>query len=107
MAILSVAGRSLAAVAVRAAGVDLLGVGQAGIEQNADRLGPVELAGEGVQAGQQPVGEADLDRAAGRWAAATRPSSWPASRVRRPGRGGPPGGLAWGWPAPGGRPGPG
>jgi hypothetical protein len=81
MAILSVAARSLAAVAVRAARVDLLGVGQAGIEQNADRLGPVELAGEGVQAGQQPVGEADLDRAADRWAAGTRRSPWPASRL--------------------------
>ena len=68
-AILSVGARSLAAVAVRAAGVDLLGVNQGGVEQNADRLGSVELAGEGVQAGQQPVGEADLDRAADRWAA--------------------------------------
>jgi hypothetical protein len=29
--------RSLAAVAVRAAGVDLLGVDQGGVEQNADR----------------------------------------------------------------------
>jgi hypothetical protein len=55
-AILSVGARSLAAVAVRAAGVDLLGVDQGGIEQNADRLGSVEFAGEGVQAGQQPVG---------------------------------------------------
>lgn len=61
--------RSLAAVAVRAAGVDLLGVDQGGVEQNADRLGSVEFAGEGVQAGQQPVGGADLDRAADRWAA--------------------------------------
>jgi hypothetical protein len=54
---------------VRAAGVDLLGVDQGGVEQDADRLGPPELASEGVQAGQQPVGEADLDRAADRWAA--------------------------------------
>jgi hypothetical protein len=68
-AILSVGARSLAAVAVRAAGVDLLGVDQGGVEQNADRLGSVEFAGEGVHAGQQPVGEADLDRAADRWAA--------------------------------------
>ena len=69
MAILSVAARSLVVVAVRAAGVDLLGVDQAGVEQNADRLGSVELAGESVQAGQQSVGEAGLDRAADRWAA--------------------------------------
>jgi hypothetical protein len=39
------AARPLAAVAVRAAGVDLLGVDQAGVEENADRLGSVELAG--------------------------------------------------------------
>ena len=74
MAILSVAARSLVVVAVRAAGVDLLGVDQAGVEQNADRLGSVEFAGESVQAGQQSVGEAGLDRAADLWAAG--PALW-------------------------------
>jgi len=61
-----VAARSLAAVAVRAARVDLLRVDEAGVSRM--RTASARLSSPAkVSRGQQPVEEADLDRAADRW----------------------------------------